>query len=344
MCGSRSWRSAPGVAATLAACNTVRGRVAISGRRQAASGRSRTWRQRLTAAPPCAGRAPAAHALDLRGKPIAITARQQDRQATAIACAPGCRVSAARREDRLKAVVGRIRAAGGHAVAVACDVDRPADSQRLVETAESEFGGVFAVFANAGYGFESQVLDMSPDRIEHIFRTNFYGTMHTLWAAAPRMLKARAGHLLICSSCLSKLSVPMYAAYSATKAAQDHFGRALRLELAGTGVHCSTVHPVQTRTEFSTRTVAESGGKSVMSGSGSSSQTPETVARAIVVACSPKGGSGRWTTRLIFALATAWPGLADRLIARGGVAGPGPRPEPAPCWPVPSGIPGAVPR
>lgn len=259
--------------------------------------------------------------IDLRGKPIAITGASSGiGEATAIACAAAGMpvVLGARREDRLKAVVGRIRAAGGHAVAVACDVDRPEDSQRLVETAVSEFGGIYAVFANAGYGFESQVLDMSPDRIEHIFRTNFYGTMHTLWAAAPRMLKARAGHLLICSSCLSKLSVPMYAAYSATKAAQDHFGRALRLELAGTGVHCSTVHPVQTRTEFSTRTVAESGGKSVMSGSGSSSQTPETVARAIVRCLrSPKGEV--WTsrtTRLIFALATAWPGLADRLIAR----------------------------
>lgn len=259
--------------------------------------------------------------IDLTGKPIAITGASSGiGAATALACAAaGMPVAlAARREDRLREIVDLIRARGGKAIAVACDVDRPEDSRRLVDRAAAEFGGLYAVFANAGYGFESPVLEMTPERIEAIFRTNFYGSMHLVWAAAPRMLEARSGHILFCSSCLSKLAVPMYAAYSSTKAAQDHFGRALRLELAGTGVHCSTVHPIQTSTEFSERTTAESKGKAVMTGSGSSTQSPETVARAIVRCLrSPKGEV--WTsrgTRLAFALATAWPSLADRIIAK----------------------------
>ena len=260
-------------------------------------------------------------AIDLSGKPIAITGASSGiGAATAIACArAGMPIAlGARRQDRLREVVDLIRARGGRAIAVACDVDQPQDSQRLIDRCASEFGGVYALFANAGYGFESRVLDMDDARIEAIFRTNFYGTLHAIRAAAPRMLEARAGHILICSSCLSKLAVPMYAAYSATKAAQDHFGRALRLELAGTGVSCSTVHPVQTSTEFSVRTTAESDGKAVMTGSGRSSQTPETVARAIV-RCLRKPKGEVWTsrgTRLAFALATAWPGLADRVIAK----------------------------
>ena len=101
-------------------------------------------------------------------------------------------------------------------------------------------------------------------------------------------------------------------------AEQDHFGRALRIELAGSGVACSTVFPVQTTTEFSVRTTAESAGKAIMTGSGRKSQTPETVAAAIV-RCLRKPKGEVWTsrtTRLAFALATAWPGLADRAIAR----------------------------
>ncbi|MCB9840763.1 MAG: SDR family NAD(P)-dependent oxidoreductase [Phycisphaeraceae bacterium] len=260
-------------------------------------------------------------AIDLAGKPIAITGASSGiGAATALACAAaGMPVAlAARREDRLRELVNRIEAAGGRAIAVACDVDEPKDSQRLVEETVGAFGSVYSVCANAGYGFESRVLDMTAERIEAIFRTNFYGTMHLVWAAGPRMVEAGAGHILMCSSCLSKLAVPMYAAYSASKAMQDHFGRALRLELAGTGVFCSTVHPVQTRTEFSDRTRAESRGKAVMTGSGGSSQTPETVASAIV-RCLRKPRGEVWTsvgTRLSFALATAWPGLADRVIAK----------------------------
>jgi short-subunit dehydrogenase len=259
--------------------------------------------------------------IDLTGKPIAITGASSGiGAATAVACAAaGMPVAlAARREDRLRAVVDLITSRGGRAIAVACDVDNQEDCRRLVERTAEAFGSVYSVFANAGYGFESRVLEMDDAAIEAIFRTNFYGTMHLVRAAAPRMLEARTGHILICSSCLAKLAVPMYAAYSASKAMQDHFGRALRIELAGTGVACSTVFPVQTSTEFSVRTAAQSDGKAVMTGSGRKSQTPETVAAAIV-RCLRRPRGEVWTsrsTRLAFALATAWPGLADRMIAR----------------------------
>lgn len=269
--------------------------------------------------------------IDVRDRAIAITGASSGiGAATAVACAAaGMHVAlAARREDRLLAIVDRINTLagrpgprgipGGRAIAVACDVDKSDDSRRLVERTIEAFGGVYSVFANAGYGFESPVLEMTPERIEQIFRTNFYGSMHLVWSAAPHMLRAGAGHILLCSSCLSKLAVPMYAAYSATKAAQDHFGRALRLELSGTGVHCSTVHPVQTKTEFSDRTRTESNGKAVMTGSGGTSQSAETVAAAIV-RCLRKPRGEVWTsvgTRLSFALATAWPSLADRIIAK----------------------------
>lgn len=259
--------------------------------------------------------------ITLPSKPIAITGASSGiGEATALACAAaGMPVAlAARRLDRLQALVTQINSNGGHAIAVECDVDNPDDSRRLVQSTIDAFGSIYAVFANAGYGFESRVLDMQPDQIDAILRTNFYGSMHLIWAAAPHMLAARQGHILLCSSCLSKLAVPMYAAYSSSKALQDHFGRALRLELAGTGVHCSTVHPVQTSTEFSDRTRAETRGKAVMTGSGRKSQTPATVAAAIVRCLrAPRGEV--WTsrsTRLAFALATAWPALADHFIAK----------------------------
>src|SRR5258705_7257353 len=97
---------------------------------------------------------------------------------------------------------------------------------------------------------------MTDAGLRAILECNFFGTMHTVRAALEPMRRnppaadGIRGHILICSSCLAKMPVPLNGAYSATKAAQNHVGRAMRLELAGEGIAVSTVHPVGTTTEF----------------------------------------------------------------------------------------------
>jgi hypothetical protein len=175
------------------------------------------------------------------------------------------------------------------------------------------------VFANAGYGIEKPVADTSDEDWRDTFETNFFGTLNTIRPALPPMLKARAGHVLICASCISKIAIPKFAAYTATKAAQDHVGRALRLELAGTGVYVSTVHPIGTTTEFQEVSALKSGrGTPASHTPGMFIQSPQKVADAIV-ACLRRPRPEVWTshaTRLLMALGVAWPGLADRVLAR----------------------------
>ncbi len=265
-------------------------------------------------------------AIDLTGRTIAITGASSGiGRATAVACARAGMnvVLGARRADKLREVAEQIRAAGGNAEAVVMDVVKPGDNSRLIDAALAAFGSLYSVFSNAGYGIERTVLQYTDQELDQIFKTNFWSSLELMRLGAAHMLRNNPGpdrgHVLICSSCVSKIGLPNFAAYSATKALQDHFGRAMRIELAPSGVHVSTVHPIGTRTEFFDTAKDLSGGARV------SIQMPEivkqpaeTVANAIV-RCLRKPKGEVWTSlpmRASLAFATLAPSLADWLLAR----------------------------
>lgn len=256
-------------------------------------------------------------AIDLRGKPIAITGASSGiGLATAYACArAGMPVAlAARRVDRLDAAAEKINREDGRAIAVACDVADAAQCRALIERTAGEFGSIYAVFANAGYGIEKPIAELSDAELRGIFEVNFFGTVNTIRPALERMLPAKSGHVLICSSCLSKLGMPLISSYSATKAAQDHIGRGMRVELTGSGVHVSTVHPIGTDTELGQVMREKAGNKDrSMAPPRAFMQSSGTVADA-VVRCLRRPRGEVWTSlpaRLAFALGVAMPGLAD---------------------------------
>lgn len=179
--------------------------------------------------------------------------------ATALACARAGMdvVLAARRVEKLQGVAKQIETIGRRALAVACDVNRDDDVERLFDQTWQTFGRLDAAFANAGYGLFGSVLDTGLQTHRDIFETNYYGTLRTVRAAVPYLRKTDSDnpgsglkHLLICSSVVSEVGIPMFGAYCATKAAQDSIAGAMRAELADEGITVTSVHPVGTATEF----------------------------------------------------------------------------------------------
>ena len=173
--------------------------------------------------------------------------------ATALACAAAGMhvVLQARRRDRLAAVAERIAEAGGRAHLSVGDVGDPAAATQAVDAAVEQFGKLDATLANAGYGVTARGLDLPIREHEALFRTNYFGTVHTLRAAAEAMRNgAGLKHLLVTSSCVSELGPPLYGPYAATKAAQDALTQAVRAELRPEGFRVSSIHPIGTRTEF----------------------------------------------------------------------------------------------
>ncbi|MCU0688783.1 MAG: SDR family NAD(P)-dependent oxidoreductase [Phycisphaerales bacterium] len=283
---------------------------------------------------------PRFRAIDLRGRALAITGASSGiGAATAIAASrAGMPVAlAARRLDKLEAVVAKIRASGGHAIAVACDVTDASACEAFVAQAERELGGLYGVFANAGYGQEAPVLAMPDGELRAMFETNLFGSLAVIRPAVAAIRRRSReglrrgepiGHVLWCSSCLALLPTPMHGVYSASKAAQHHLSRAMRTELAGEGIEVSSVHPIGTRTEFFD-TAAET---TLRSGAGvkprlidradSAFMQDASVVAARVVACLRRPRAEVWTGLPALALRTAmagaaWmPNVADPLIGR----------------------------
>lgn len=262
--------------------------------------------------------------IDLHARPIAITGASSGiGRATAVACArAGMLVAAmARRRDMLEEVVGEITSLGGRATAFAGSVDDPDACRHFIEHAERELGPLYAVFANAGYGFEKPTWSTPEAELRRIFEVNFWGSLNTIRPALPGMIERGRGHVLFCSSCLSKIGLPGYGAYCATKASQDHFGRAMRHELGASGVAVSTVYPIGTRTEFFDTARAHSGGEPRLLDHRNDRfmQPPERVANAVVRRLRKGRGGEVWTSltvRTAMAVSVALPGLTDFALSK----------------------------
>ncbi|MDX2114117.1 MAG: SDR family NAD(P)-dependent oxidoreductase [Planctomycetota bacterium] len=228
-------------------------------------------------------------------------------------------VLVARRAERLRAAADEIVRAGGRASVFEGDVADESVSRRAVDRCADEFGSVYAVFANAGYGVECPVEEMSDADVRRMFEVNFFSSLTLARAGLEHMRRAREGHILMCSSCLAKFAIPYFGVYSATKAAQNHIARAMALELEPDGISVSSVHPVGTRTEFFETTQRLSGDAPLVKHSSDFfMQTPERVAGAIVK-CLQRPRPEVWTSlgvRLGMAVCVAFPSLGDWGVRR----------------------------
>jgi short-subunit dehydrogenase len=147
--------------------------------------------------------------------------------------------------DVLAAALGPARA-----FALPCDVGSSEDVAAAVERFTAAAGGLDLVIANAGVAHYGRFADQDPELHERMTRINWLGTVYTVRAALPHLLREGRGHVAIVSSGAGLRAFPQAAVYGATKAAQRAFAEALRLELAGTGVSVTTIFPGEISTHL----------------------------------------------------------------------------------------------
>jgi NAD(P)-dependent dehydrogenase (short-subunit alcohol dehydrogenase family) len=154
-----------------------------------------------------------------------------------LAAARGARVALAGLEpDRLAAVAAAIGAAWFE-----CDVTDSAALDKAVAGTVDEFGRLDVVVANAGVANIGTVAVAPADALARTIEVNLLGVVRTVSATLP-FVTERRGHYLLVSSAAAFLALPGMAAYAASKAGVEHFGNALRLEVAHTGVTVGTAH------------------------------------------------------------------------------------------------------
>jgi 7-alpha-hydroxysteroid dehydrogenase len=141
-------------------------------------------------------------------------------------------VLAARTEAQLEEVAADVRASGGEALVVPCDVSELDVLDNLVDRTVETFGGVDIVVNNAGGSMPNAFLDTSVRAFEKAFHFNVTTAFRLTQLAVPHMLDREGASVVNISSAIGRMSDRGFAAYGTAKGALTHLTRLLAADLA----------------------------------------------------------------------------------------------------------------
>jgi 3-oxoacyl-[acyl-carrier protein] reductase len=192
----------------------------------------------------------------------------------------------ARRRDRLDELVAEAAIAGGKAVSVVGDAREEETAERAVTTALESFGKLSILINNVGVGIYAPLVETSVSDYVEMMDTNMRSTFVFTRHAVPHMTASRQGMILMISSMAGKYGFAGEAAYCASKFAQVGFAQALDKELHPFGIRVGVICPGGVKTEFAIGT-----GRTIESVASSGMLEPESVAEAVLLACTQAPGS-----------------------------------------------------
>jgi 3-oxoacyl-[acyl-carrier protein] reductase len=194
-----------------------------------------------------AGRMKAADLFNLAGHVAIVTGASSGlgaRFAQVLAANGAAVMLVARRAERLEALSGAIRQAGGRVATFAADVNDRAAMQAAFDAAEAAFGTVTVLVNNAGIVHGGRAVEMAPEDWRRVLDTNLDAVFFWAQEAARRLLAARKpGSIINIASILSFGVSKGTAAYAISKAGVAQLTKALAIELAFRGVRVNAIAP-----------------------------------------------------------------------------------------------------
>jgi 3-oxoacyl-[acyl-carrier protein] reductase len=148
-----------------------------------------------------------------------------------------------RNEEKARAAVERVRAAGGKAQAFAADVGDSASVDAAFGAALGALGRVDILVNNAGLTRDGIFVRMSDEQWDEVLNTNLAGAFRCARAVTRTMMKARSGRIINISSVVGLMGNAGQANYAASKAGLLGLTRALARELAGRAITVNAVCP-----------------------------------------------------------------------------------------------------
>jgi 3-oxoacyl-[acyl-carrier protein] reductase len=200
-------------------------------------------------------------------------------------------------------VVSDITRNGGQALAVRADVASPADVRAMFDATIERFGSVNILVNNAGILFNRLISQTTDEEFERIFAINVRGVFNTLREAATRL--ADNGRVINFSTSVTRLMLPTYGPYAATKGAVEQLTRVFAKEVGQRGITANVVSPGPTNTELFTE-----------------GKTPADIQRLAQAAALGRIGEPSDIAKLVVFLATDQAGWisAQNIGANGGFA------------------------
>lgn len=146
------------------------------------------------------------------------------------------------REDAAKEAADEIIAAGGKAVAVACDVSKLEDAEKLFQSTLDAFGKLDILVNNAGINKDMMAHKMTEDAWNAVIGVNLTGVYHCIRAALPYMRERKYGRIINISSAGWQGNIGQ-ANYSAAKAGVIGLTKTIAKENAKVGITCNAICP-----------------------------------------------------------------------------------------------------
>ena len=162
----------------------------------------------------------------------------------------GCSVvvNYAGNEAAAKKVIDEIVADGSMAIAVKANVSSQSDMTALFDAAIDRYGKVDILVNNAGINIYKLVKDTTEEDFDRIFQINVKGVFLGLREAASRLQEQ--GRIVNFSTSVTRLMLPTYGVYSATKAAVEQLTRVFAKEIGARGITVNSISPGPTNTEL----------------------------------------------------------------------------------------------
>jgi 3-oxoacyl-[acyl-carrier protein] reductase len=205
---------------------------------------------------------------DLTGEVALVTGASSglgERFAQVLAANGAKVVLAARRIDRLEALVEKIRAAGGQAISVELDVADQSAIAPAFDAAEVAFGTVTILVNNAGIDGQSPPLDMTPEQWRKVMSVNVDGVWFCAQEAARRLVAAgKPGSIINIASVLSFRAARTLSAYATSKGAVRQMTHNLALELARYNIRVNAIAPGYILTEINRDFFETPGGQAMI--------------------------------------------------------------------------------
>jgi NAD(P)-dependent dehydrogenase (short-subunit alcohol dehydrogenase family) len=203
----------------------------------------------------------------------------------------------ARRMDKLTELAATIRADGGEAVAIPLDITDPESVKSFVAQAIDELGEIEVLVSGAGDMVPGRLHEISTEAFLEQIQIHLVAANRLATAVLPDMVARRRGDVIFVGSDTGLVQRPHMGAYGAAKAGLIAMVKNLQMELEGTGVRVSIVHPGPTLTGMGWQLSAEQVGPMLEDWAkwGQARHNfflrPPDIARAIAfVAETPRGG------------------------------------------------------
>lgn len=135
-------------------------------------------------------------------------------------------------------------------LAIKCDVTDNAQVDAAFTQIEAEFGPVQVLVSNAGITNDGLLLRMSEDAFTGVIDANLNGAFRVVRRAAPAMLKARSGRIVLISSVVGLLGSAGQVNYAASKSGLVGLARSVARELGSRSITANVVAPGPVATDM----------------------------------------------------------------------------------------------